>query len=79
MKNRHDVVLPQTVETSFGIKAFWHHTPMDCLDDEAKSLREFMKSLQLYCRKEKMCERLRKTDKAHEEWNASVEISRWTD
>lgn len=70
LNNRHGITTIKFEESCFGSMAFWIHTPMDCLTPEARSLRELMKSLQSYCRKENLCKRLRKTDKAHEKWEA---------
>lgn len=68
MRERHGIAATERLETSFGRKAFWMHTPDDCLNPEEKALRELMKSLAVYCRKEDLCKKLRKTDKAHEKW-----------
>lgn len=57
-------------ETCFGMQAFWDHTPMSCLNEEAGTLRTLMKSLQAYCRKENYCRKLNRLDKAHEKWKA---------
>lgn len=69
-------VMVEYRETDFGKKAFWFHTPMDCLDEEARSLRILEMSLQAYCREEDLCKRLRKTDKAHLEWEHSRSVNK---
>ena len=70
LKDRHDITMLETKETEFGFKAFWDHTPMECLNQEEKSLRQLMRSIQSYCRKENLCAKLRKTDKIHEKWKS---------
>lgn len=67
---KYDIVLTQCVGTNFGNQAFWAYTPMSCLDEESKTLRILMKSLQTYCRKKDYCKKLRKLDKVHEKWMA---------
>lgn len=64
----YGVMTTRNKNTDFGLKAFWDYTPISALDDESASLRELMKSVQSYCRKENLCARLRKTDKEHEKW-----------
>lgn len=71
LDDRNGITSAKTVETQFGTKAFWDYTPMECLDPEAESLRLLMKSLQAYCRKENLCAKLGKLDKAHEKWKSA--------
>lgn len=68
LNTRHGITTADTRESDFGSKAFWYHTPMECLKDEEISVRELMLSVQAYCRKMNFCEQLRKSDKAHERW-----------
>ncbi len=74
MKEMHGSILPEKKETSFGREAFLSHIPIGHLDEESKDLRRLMKSLQSYCRKEELCKKLRKTDKAHLEWEKSLNL-----
>lgn len=68
LDTRRGITSVKFEETVFGAKAFWVHTPMDILDPEAKSLRELMISLQLYCRQQNLCGKLCELDKKHKEW-----------
>ena len=75
LDTRHGITSVKFEEIVFGMKAFWAHTPMDILDPAAKSLRELMISLQLYCRQQNLCGKLRKLDKKHEEWENKRKVT----
>lgn len=64
----------KTIDTHFGDEAFQTHTSLAYMDEEAKSLRLLMKSLQDYCRKQDYCKILRSLDKAHEQWKLERDI-----
>lgn len=70
------VKMTKNERTDFGGKAFWIHTSMDALDEDSKRLRRLMESLKAYCRKEDLCGRLRKLDKAHEQWAFNIRAAR---
>lgn len=72
--DRGNVSYVHNVRTEFGREAFWHHTPISCLNEEARTLRTLMASLQAYCRREGYCKKLRRLDKAHEKWEAEKHI-----
>lgn len=74
LDTRNGITSVDFKDTVFGTKAFWDHTPMDSLDPAAKSLRELMISLKLYCRQQNLCSKLRKLDKKHEEWENTQKI-----
>lgn len=74
LKTYFGITVTECVSTSFGAKAFWNYTPMDCLDPEARSLRELMISIRSYCRKENLCGKLRKLDKVHDKWNTERQM-----
>ena len=52
----------ESVDTSFGFKAFWGHTPIDCLDPESYMVRLLINNIIAYSRRNNLCKQLRKTD-----------------
>lgn len=55
------------INTSFGNMAFWDYTPLSYLEQQnqtdAYELRKLMMKITEYSRKQKLCKKLRKTDK----------------
>lgn len=76
LKDVCGVKMTENKQTDFGGKAFWIHTSMDALDEDSKSLRRLMESLKAYCRREDLCGRLRKLDRAHEQWDFNRRATR---
>lgn len=56
------------IETGFGNKAFWLHTPIDTLSNEDYDLRILMQNIKQWAVKEKLCKSFYKTDKLHTAW-----------
>lgn len=52
------------VDTDFGLKAFWLHTPDSCLDADALVLRTMAKTLKQYSVDNKLCAGFRKRNAA---------------
>lgn len=66
--DKFGIICAECVDTDFSNEAFWYYTPDDSLGEEDRAVRKLMKSVQAYCRGQKYCERLRKTDAAHVRW-----------
>lgn len=50
------------VESSFGHKAFWLHTPLNTLEGEDYLLRALIVKITEYSRREQLCKQFRKLD-----------------
>lgn len=50
LKTRHGIMFTDWKDTDFGRKAFWENTPMEDLDEEERSLRDLMASIETACR-----------------------------
>lgn len=64
----HDIDFVYYSKEAFGEAAFWTYMPLETLkqiNDGSYELRLFMQKLIEYSRREKLCQRLRKTDKQH--------------
>lgn len=75
LRDSYGIVSVDMKHTVFGSEAFHYYTPTNCLDDESRSMRELIKSIQTYCRKENLCGKLRRLDSFHEKWKESKQIS----